>query len=212
MDGTIRTLEEIPAAMRVGRVEARGVRVGERLLDASRAASCLVAPTAGDTVLVAEASGRAWVLAVLSRADQDAVATRIEADGDLEIVAPRGRVTVAARDGIEAVTAAAAKLSARELSVQARVASLMVDAAEIVGGAVNAAVDRWALQAGTATTVAERLVQRARLAVREVAELDQVRAGVLRITGKDAVQVHGKLVALTADDLAKVDAAQIHMG
>ena len=39
-----------------------------------------------------------------------------------------------------------------------------------------------------------------------------MRAGALRYFGRESVQVHGKLVAVTADDLAKVDASQIHMG
>lgn len=210
MDGTARALEEIPAAMRVGVLAGGAVRVGDRSVTAARAASCLVAPREGDRVLLAESTDGAWVLAVLSRAGDGA--TRLEAEGDLELAAPRGRVTVAARDGLEAVTSATARVTARELAVQATVASAVVDAAEIVGGAVSAAVDRWTLRAGTATTVAERLVQRARLAQRVVEELDQVRAGVLRLVGRESVQAHGKLVALTADELAKIDAAQVHVG
>jgi len=208
MDGTARALEEIPAAMRVGVITDGAVRVGARAVTARRAASCLVVPRDGDRVLLAESAEGAWVLAVLSHEG----ATRLEVAGDLELATPTGRVTVAARDGVEAVTSGTVRVTAAEVAVHASVATAVVDAAEIVGGAVSAAVERWTLRAGTATTIAERLVQRARLAQRVVEELDQVRAGVLRLVGRESVQAHGRFVALTADELAKVDANQVVVG
>ena len=98
---------------------------------ARRAASCLVAPSIGDRVLVAvEEGGEAFVLALLERASEGP--TTIEADGDIAIRAASGKVTIAAQEGIDVVSPSPVQIAGGEVSVIAALGRLRVEALEVM--------------------------------------------------------------------------------
>src|SRR5437763_190877 len=118
------------------------VRTALAEVSCRRAASCLLAPAVGDRVLVAaEERGDAYVLAVLEQ--RDPRTATIAVDGDLDLTAAHGKVTVAAQEGIELVTAVAIQIAARVLEVSAG------EAISLVGGAVKAELDKVKLFATT---------------------------------------------------------------
>ena len=80
-------------------------------IPAKRAASCLLEPAVGDRVLLAvEDGGAAYVLAVLDR--EDGAQATISVEGDLVLRSLRGRVSVAAQEGVDIVSAATARATA----------------------------------------------------------------------------------------------------
>src|SRR5262245_56281497 len=94
------------------------VRAGAFEYDAKRAVSCLVEPIAGDIVLLALApNGAAYVLAVLER--EEGAAATLSTEGDLEIRQRRGRVTIAAQEGIDLVAAKDVSVTGGGLQVNA---------------------------------------------------------------------------------------------
>jgi uncharacterized protein (DUF39 family) len=172
---------------------------------AVRAASCLLAPAVGDRVLLAvEDGGEAFVLAVLTQRDPSAATISVE--GDLSLRSTKGKVTVAAREGIDLVTAAAARIAAAAVDVSAQ------GALSVVSDAVKAEVEKVKLYATTLDSFFERVSQRAKRSYRAVEELDQVKARHLDYAATGNAHVRAKNTLLSADDLVKLDAEQIHVG
>jgi len=172
---------------------------------AARAASCLLAPAVGDRVLLAvEDGGEAFVLAVLAQRDPSAATISVE--GDLSLRSTHGKVTVAAREGIDLVTAAAARVVAAAVEVSAR------DALSVVSDAVQAEVEWVKVYATTLDSFFERVSQRAKRSYRAVEELDQVKARHLDYAATGNAHVRARNTLLSADELVKLDAEQIHVG
>ncbi len=190
-----------------GRLALRGERgagVGRRAL------SCLVAPQAGDRVLVALLDGELWVLAVLER--EGAAGVRIEADGDLELHAPRGRVAVNAREGVEVLTPGSAALSAGRLEVHGLDATLTLERVEVLAGMIEAEVEQMRGRFTAHDTVAERVTERVERVYRYVSELEQVRARRVDCAVQETLQLHAGDTLVTSERLVKIDGAQVHLG
>ncbi|WP_437870996.1 DUF3540 domain-containing protein [Sorangium sp. So ce363] len=186
------------------------VRVGSGDYAAKRAVSCLVEPALGDRVLVALHDAGCHVLAVLDR-EGDAP-TRLVAEGDLEVSAPRGRVTVAAAEGVRLVTPAEAAVAAGKVRVAASEGSLAVGAMTYVGERLVAQVDRVKTVARSVESIAERWVQRLDRAYRFIAESEQVRAQYYEVTAKAAVNIKAQATLVSSGELTKIDGGQIHLG
>lgn len=172
---------------------------------ARQATSCLVEPSLGDRVLVAaEERGDAFVLAVLEQRSPEV--TTIAVEGDLQLRAARGKVTVAAQEGIELLTAAAVSVASRALEVSA------AEAISVIGGAVKAEVDKVKLYATAVDGFYERWSQRVKRSYRTVEELDQVKARHIDYAAQGTVQLRGETTLVSAHDLVKLNAEQIHVG
>ncbi|WP_437727206.1 DUF3540 domain-containing protein [Sorangium sp. So ce861] len=186
------------------------VRVGSGDYAARRAVSCLVEPALGDRVLVALHDAGCHVLAVLDR-EGDAP-TRLVAEGDLEVSAPGGRVTVAAGEGVRLVTPAEASVAAGKVRVAASEGSLAVGAMTYVGERLVAQVDRVKTVARSVESIADRWVQRLDRAYRFIAESEQVRAQYYEVTAKAAVNIKAQATLVSSGELTKIDGGQIHLG
>jgi hypothetical protein len=181
------------------------VRTALADVKARRAASCLLAPAAGDRVLLAiEERGDAFVLAVLEQRDPGVAVVSVE--GDLTIRSTRGKVAVAAQEGIDLVTGAAARIMARAVDVQA------MEALSVLGGAVKAELGKVKMYASTLDAFFERVSQRAKRSFRTVEEIDQVRAQHIDYAAEGNVQLRGENALVTAHDLAKINGEQVHIG
>jgi hypothetical protein len=191
----------------VARVDSEAVTVLTALAEvrARRAASCLLAPAVGDRVLIAtEEGGAAYVLAVLEQRDPEA--TTISVDGDLNLRSIHGKVSVAAQEGIDLVTAAAARIAGKTLEVSA------VEAISAVGGTVKAEFDKVKLLAATFDSFLERMSQRVKRSYRTVEEIDQVKARHIDYAAAGNAHIRGENTLVTALDLVKVNAEQVHIG
>jgi hypothetical protein len=178
---------------------------------ARRAASCLVAPRVGDRVLVVvEEAGDAFVLAVLERNSEGP--TTIETDGDLALRTTSGKVTIAAQEGVDVVSPSPVKIAAGEVSVTAALGRLRVEALEVLGRAVQAEFGKVKVLATSIDSVLERYTQRARLSKRTVEELDQVHAGHIDYAAAGNAHLRGENAIVSAEDLVKMNADQVHIG
>ncbi len=181
------------------------VRTALAEVSARRAASCLLAPAVGDRVLVAtEERGNAFVLAVLEQREPGA--TTIAVDGDLNLRSIHGKVTVAAQEGIDLVAASVLRLASSVLEVNA------FEAMHVVGGAVQAELDKVKLLARTCDAFYERVSQRAKRSFRVVEELDQVKARHIDYAAAGTAHLRGENALVSAHDLVKLNAEQIHVG
>jgi Protein of unknown function (DUF3540) len=178
---------------------------------AKRAASCLLAPGVGDRVLVVfEENGDAFVLAVLERKSTDAAT--LDTDGDLAIRAQSGKVTIAAQEGVDVVSPSPVRIVAGELSITAALGQLRVEALDVLGRTVKAEFGKVKVLANSIDSILERYTQRARLSKRTIEELDQVHAGHIDYAAAGNAHLRGENAIVSAEDLVKMNAEQIHIG
>lgn len=201
------------AAGRITRVQGALFTVlsGSAGYDACRAASCLLEPQEGDTVLLSIVPGRrTYIVAVLEREAEGG--GRLAFQGDTELQVRNGTLVVAAADGIDLVSTAAVRVTSEELKVTTRAANVVVDQLGLVGAAVQAHVQRVKVVAETIDQAADRVVQRLKRAYRFVAEMDQTRAQRIDLSADKSLNLHAENAVVTAQELVKVDGSQIHMG
>jgi len=189
---------------------ALSVRTGENVLRARRAASCLLAPLVGDKVLLVSDHDEAYVLAVLERAQANQAT--LELPGDTEIRAAGGRLRLSGRDGIGMETASDVSLLATQLNVSAVQGEVLVNSLSFTGDFLRGCVERIKLVGRSFDAVLERCHQRVSRSYRQVDEIDQVKASQMYYEAKNTFSLHARNTVMTAEELVKVDAEQIHMG
>jgi hypothetical protein len=180
-------------------------------LHARRAVSCLLAPVPGDLVLLAtNARGVSYVLAILER--EPGAPSRLEVSGDLELAAPAGRLTLAAQEGVDLVSAQEVSITSGSLRLHAVDAEAVIERLSLIGSYVRADVETVKLLAESLDGVLDRLSIHARRAYRTVEGLDQVKAEQIDYAAEKTASLRGDNTLVTATELVKVDGAQIHVG
>ena len=170
-----------------------------------RAASCLLRPQVGDTVLLSGPDRfRLFLIAVIEQADPSA--SCIEASGHLTLsTTGKGAVSIQSESGL-------LLHGAQTLELRSEQAQCTVDAMQFTAKSADATVGHLRLMGKIFESVTDRIFQMTRTAFRLVDEVDQVRAGHLDHEARETVRIHGQHTVVTGKDLVKVDAAQIHMG
>ncbi|HTN67414.1 MAG TPA: DUF3540 domain-containing protein [Burkholderiaceae bacterium] len=179
---------------------------------ALRAESCLVDPECGDTVLLCNSAamgGHAYILAVLVRAETanaslslpGGVALRTS-HGKLHVDAER--VELAARDSL---SLQAPKINMAGLSADMTFHRLSASAQEVQGrfGMVSTV-------AQSITSTVERLVQKTRDSFRWIENLDETRAGRVRLQVQERYHLKAKHASVLADGQVKIDGDKIDLG
>ena len=216
MNNAARTVEPKLLYQEFGEVVAAGgqtlvVRGAFSDVQARRATSCLVAPNVGDRVLVAlEEAGDAFVLAVLEQRCEGV--TNIEVDGDIALSTTTGKVAIAAQEGVDVVSPSPVKIAAGEVSITAALGRLRVEALDVLGRVVDAEFGKVKVFASSIDSVLERFTQRARYSRRTVEELDQVKAGHIDYAAAGNTHLRGENTLVSAEDLVKLNAEQVHLG
>jgi len=210
MESVARKLEVKAVFQEFGEVvaihaELLTVRTALADVTARRAASCLLEPALGDRVLLAaEERGDTYVLALLEQRDP-ATAT-ISVEGNLLLRSLRGKVSVAAQEGVELVSAAAVRILASAVDVEA------VEALSVLSGAVKAELGKVKMYAATLDSFFERVSLHAKRSFRTIDELDQVKAGHLDYAASGNAHLRGENALISAHDLVKLNGEQVHVG
>jgi hypothetical protein len=201
--GTVRSL--LPDGRFAIEDEAGGLR------GCRRAASCLLRPQPGDTVLVSGPdAGRVFLIAVLEQAD--AAVSRIEVDGALVLGGNAHPVSIESEGEVRLRSGTRLAMDAGQWSMRAGSADCRTDELRLTAKSVEATTGTARLFGKVFETVADRIVQMARNTLRIVDEMDQSRVRHLDCKASETARIHARHTTLTGQDLVKVDAAQIHMG
>ncbi|RZL63931.1 MAG: DUF3540 domain-containing protein [Variovorax sp.] len=201
--GPIQLLGKLLAPRADGQFEVEGEKGATWLC--RRAASCLLRPEVGDTVLLSGPDRfRLFLIAVIEQVDPRA--SCIEASGDLTL-SSIGKGTVSIQSDSTLLLH-----GARTLELRAEQAKCTVDEMQFTAKSADATVGHLRIIGKILESVTDRIFQMTRTALRLVDEVDQVRAGHLDHEAQDTVRIHGQHTVVTGKDLVKVDAAQIHMG
>ena len=181
---------------------------------ALRAESCLLAPTTGDTVLVCSGvsvgvTSVSYILAVLSRADpQQGVLTL---PGGVALTADHGRLTLAAQqislEGGQAVSVAApavtmaaveANMSFHKLATTVKDLRATLGSLQTVAQSINSTVGR--------------LMQKATNSFRWTENLDETRAGRMRLDVAERFHLKSRHASVIAEGQVKIDGEKIDLG
>ncbi|MDR6739164.1 hypothetical protein J2X56_001150 [Herbaspirillum sp. 1173] len=177
---------------------------------AQRADSCLIEPESGDTVLVCNGGAQtSYILAVLARATP-AQAT-LKLPGDVSLHTAQGQLQVQAEQleltGRKRVTVVGAQVELAGVQGDVRFSRLNTSAEE-----VNARFGVVRSMAQSITSTVGRLVQKARDSFRWVENLDETRAGRVRMQVKERFHMKAKHTTLLADGQVKIDGEKIDLG
>lgn len=203
---------QLALAIISGRAEnwffVNGVEGCERGL---RAESCLLEPEIGDTVLLCTGtSGVApYVLAILTRASSGSATLTLP--GGSSIVSDAGQLRLAARS-VELAGAERVTLGAPRVEVSALVGEMRFARLSSLIETLDARLGALTLAATTVSTSVGRLVQKARDCFRFTENLDETRAGRLRLKVDGRYHLEAEHAAILAEGLVKIDGEKIDLG
>ncbi|WP_024559258.1 DUF3540 domain-containing protein [Franconibacter pulveris 1160] len=158
-----------------------------------RAASCVIAPQAGDTALIACVDNQLWLLAVLERANPQSA--ELSVPGDLHIRSA-GELT----------------LSGEALRVSAQQGDCHISEMKYSGDKLSAWVSLSRIVGKRAESVWQTVTQISHNLLRTTRQTEQVRAGQLDMKAEDYARLHAHNTVITSKAITKVDSEQIHMG
>ncbi|AOM40239.1 DUF3540 domain-containing protein [Xenorhabdus hominickii] len=159
-----------------------------------RAASCLLTPDMGDTVLITQIDGHLWILAILERPDQQHPA-EINVSGDLTITSS-GNLSMNS-NGLN-ITANNGNCHISEMQYSGESLSAWVSITRLVG---NQFESLWQ----TVTQLSNRLF-------RHTKQTEQVHAGQLDMKAENYARLHAQHTIVSAKSITKIDSEQIHIG
>lgn len=167
---------------------------------ALRAESCLLQPERGDTVLVCSGvavgvTSVSYILAVLSRTDPQQGALLLP--GGASLTADNGNLSIAARR-IDLAGQQALKLQAPDLAITAVQADMKFSNLSTI--------------AQTITTTVGRLLQKATDSFRWTQNLDESRAGRMRLQVSERLHIKAKHASVIAQGQVKIDGEKIDLG
>lgn len=200
------------------------VRSAEGEHRAQIAASCLLMPEDGDSVLLSLTSDlpppdahdgmhvlpcHQHVIAVLSRAD--AARSSVVLPGGVRLATQEGHLRI---EGREVHIDATAGLKARtpHLTLEAARGDLRFGHVDASAGSFTGCIGELRLAARQVGTHIGRLVQKLRSSYRAVEELDDLRAGRTRWEVEGHAQLHARQATVLAEGTVKVDGARIDLG
>ncbi len=183
---------------------------GEGLRLTQRAAACLLAPEAGDRVLLAEsAEGPCYILAVLERASQDPGTVGL-AEG-LTLTDGRGALRLD-EDGVRIESGTRLALDAPEMTLAAENASITAKRLTLTGEILKTAFSAATRVLGALEESVGRLRQRIGRSWRAVEDSETAHVGRMRVTVEKSLRLESRDALIRADEDVRVDAAKIHLG
>lgn len=156
-------------------------------LAARRAASCLVSPELGDTVLCcADDNGQATILAVIERQAPN-LPLQLHTSCPISLQAPEFHFT-----------SQVFNIDSTEMTVNVSLFKRIADRVEDVVEYLNLNVNS--------------LFTRAKRSIKHVEDIDDTRAGHLRLESDTIAHLHGEVTVVSGEKLVQLQSQQIHMG
>ncbi|MGH7987392.1 MAG: DUF3540 domain-containing protein [Candidatus Binataceae bacterium] len=185
---------------------------GERgLLRCERAFSCILIPALGDKVLYVTCDDRtSYVLAILERGSGARLGLAFEGDVHLKIA--RGRLLLNAENGIDLASPADISLLSSAINVAAGRGDVTVGELNHSGASLNAVVGRVKLVATRFESVVETLTQWIARSFRRVDQHEHITTRNTQYHCDELFALDSRNTIVMSEELAKIDAGQIHLG
>jgi len=178
------------------------VTSGDLYLCATRAASCLLEPAAGDSVACLRiAPDEVWVMAVLQREE-----------GTANVVSCPGQMRIAVDGGTLELAAARVGLRSDELDIATQKTRLATDTADVVGRKLSVVATSFKLVGSVLSSVMDRVQHFSKHYLRTTDGIDRVAATHLECEAKQLLRLEGEHTLVNGRELIKARGAQIHFG
>lgn len=177
---------------------------------ARRAVSCLVCPEVDDQVLLmVPPEGDLRVLSVLGRPSGRPIRVVVGGDASFD---SSGTLRLGGVEGVELRSARRVHTAAPEVRIEAAEGSIGIEKLSYVGRFVEAHTESIKGVLGTLDTFLERATEHVKRSYRYVEELEVTRAQEVDCRVEKTWSVRSKNTFIRTRELAKVMAAQIHLG
>lgn len=174
------------------------------------AASCLLQPCVGDTVLVSIGPEHGYILAVLEQAEDQPSEVRLPANSQLH--APNGTLTINAPKGLRLNAGTGLKVQAKAASFSFDVMGLQAQRLQVSGDSLRTVWRERHDFAQQQLTVTMRSEQRSGTRTTQITGHDEHSAGSQRILVQRDWRVRANTVSLLAQSKASLDGKQVQLG
>ncbi len=172
------------------------------VLEARRAASCLLEPVIGDVVACLRlAPDQVWIIAVLER--EEGVENTLRCDGATRLVTGPAALTIESR---------AMHVQTDEFVLKAARAEIAADSAQVVGSELRVIGARMKLIGALLSTVFERATHFSKQYLRTTEGVDRVQATHIEQDAGQLLRLSGEHALINGEKLVKTRGGQIHFG
>jgi hypothetical protein len=188
------------------------VQINGSIIPARQAASCLIKPATGDTVLLfIDKKEITYVLAVLKRKETDKPGTNIILEGQVSLHVNNGTLSLTADRDVVLASGNRLDVSTSNYCVHAEKGDITIERLSIVSRLIHGQVKTIRMVAVYAETICRRLTQRLENAYRFVKKHDEVQSHTARYLAEETFTVHAKNTVQMAEQNVIINAEQIHL-
>ena len=174
-----------------------------------RAASCLLMPQLGDTVLISGPNAeQVYLIAVIKQSSP--TQSLIQVQGELRLEA--NQLTLKTQETLSLSSQDALLMQSEQVQLATDQAHFLVNDMHYVGKQVQSQIGIVRLLGKVYESIVERLSFMSKDSYKVTENVEHSRAGTLDIQAEQSARIHANYTMLTGKDLVKVDAKQIHMG
>lgn len=184
------------------------VTSSQGIQNAKVAASCLIAPEIGDTVMICTLYGECFVTAVLEKQSQ---AHHIRVQGDLKLEAS-GTTTLSSEVGINQISPGKVSVTANAIQQTSKEHQLTCQSLNMNTQESRLQAKNISVVAEQSNTIIDRCYQKADQVIRWVETIETLNIGNWVQNIKGTLNSRAQNQIMTAKSDVKVDAERIHMG
>jgi len=205
----LRTKEHVQPYLEYGIVVEEGeilrVETSMGSYPALKAASCLLRPKQGDSVLTAfDGAGKCFILSVLMQNQTVGQVSEIVLEGDANLHIRRGGLTISADDEVSVVS--------DKLSLAARTGNAAFEECSFLGKSLFTEFGTIKTIAGKVENIFEQLTEKLIDAFRFVKDHEEVQTGSTRYLVDTNLTMHSKNAMHVAEEIVTINAGQVHLG
>ncbi|HAJ25868.1 MAG TPA: hypothetical protein DCG53_01240 [Syntrophus sp. (in: bacteria)] len=172
---------------------------------ALKAASCLVRPKQGDSVLAAfDGEGNCFILSVLVQNQAAGQINEIILEGDASLHIRRGGLTISADDEVSVVS--------DRLSLAARTGNAAFEECSFLGKSLFAEFGTIKTIAGKVENIFQQFTEKLIDAFRFVKDHEEIQTGSTRYLVDTNLTMHSKNAMHVAEEIVTINAGQVHLG
>jgi Protein of unknown function (DUF3540) len=166
------------------------------------AASCLLQPSAGDSVACLKvAPAQVWIMSILSREE-----------GVMNVLHCKGETRLQVTQGSLDIQAQTLSMQSQHLQVAAQSAEVVMESAHIAGKQFKLTAGLIKVIGSTLSTVMERIQQYSKNYTRHTDGSDLVNAKHMQMQARQLMQLDAEHTLISGERLVKARSAQIHFG
>lgn len=180
-----------------------------QVVTARKADSCLLAPSIGDSVLLVNAEGKTFILAVLTKSSPQ---TEIQLEGDVSFNVQNGKLDLIASNGLNLASPEEIQIIAKKLGLTSETLETVFKSINLVGTDMKANITNVKLFGKQWISKIDSSVQHYLQRHSTVDGVDSLTASTIKHVAKDIMALRSNFAFIRAKKNVRVDGEQILLG